>query len=282
MRKQSAGAVDRSASPWQSWASGWRARTVGLGQDVPLLDGRLVPYVSLDNAASTPPLSGRRRSGPALPAVLLERPSRGRLQVTRQHRGLSRRARDARAFRWSRDDDQHRDLREEHDGSHQQARLPLSARRAQASCSRRRWSTTQTICPGAAAPRSFVQRSRPEGRVDEDDVDRLLAAYGERIALMTVSGASNVTGFVQPVHRLARKAHAVGADILVDAAQLAPHRRIDVKAGRRPGASRFRGALRPQDVRALRHGRAGWPSRHLPARRARIPGRRHGRYRDAR
>jgi cysteine desulfurase/selenocysteine lyase len=39
----------------------------------------------------------------------------------------------------------------------------------------------------------------------------------------------NVTGFVQPVHRLARKAHAVGADILVDAAQLAPHRRIDVK-----------------------------------------------------
>ena len=60
-------------------------------------------------------------------------------------------------------------------------------------------------------------------------MDRLLAAYGERIALMTVSGASNVTGFVQPVHRLARKAHAVGADILVDAAQLAPHRRIDVK-----------------------------------------------------
>jgi hypothetical protein len=44
-----------------------------------------------------------------------------------------------------------------------------------------------------------------------------------------VSGASNVTGFVQPIHRLARKAHAVGARILVDAAQLAPHRRIDVR-----------------------------------------------------
>ena len=46
---------------------------------------------------------------------------------------------------------------------------------------------------------------------------------------LTVSGASNVTGFVQPIHRLARKAHAVGARILVDAAQLAPHRRIDVR-----------------------------------------------------
>ena len=52
----------------------------------------------------------------------------------------------------------------------------------------------------------------------------------ERIALVAVSGASNVTGFVQPIHRLARKAHAVGARILVDAAQLAPHRAIDVKA----------------------------------------------------
>ena len=70
----------------------------------------------------------------------------------------------------------------------------------------------------------------PDGRLDEDDMDRLLAAYGERVALLTVSGASNVTGFVQPIHRLARKAHAVGARILVDAAQLAAHRRIDVKA----------------------------------------------------
>ena len=51
---------------------------------------------------------------------------------------------------------------------------------------------------------------------------------------MTVSGASNVTGFVQPIHRLARKAHAVGARILVDAAQLAPHRRIDIKSDNDP------------------------------------------------
>jgi selenocysteine lyase/cysteine desulfurase len=73
-----------------------------------------------------------------------------------------------------------------------------------------------------------------EGRLDEDDVDRLLAQYGDRIALLTVSGASNVTGFVQPIHRLARKAHAVGARILVDAAQLAPHRRIDIKPDNDP------------------------------------------------
>ncbi|MBV7327239.1 aminotransferase class V-fold PLP-dependent enzyme [Chloroflexi bacterium TSY] len=72
------------------------------------------------------------------------------------------------------------------------------------------------------------------GRLDEADFDRQLARYGERIALVTVSGASNVTGFIQPIHRLARKAHAVGARILVDAAQLAPHRLIDMKPDHDP------------------------------------------------
>ena len=33
-----------------------RARIVGLDRAVPLLDGRRVPYVNLDNAASTPAL----------------------------------------------------------------------------------------------------------------------------------------------------------------------------------------------------------------------------------
>jgi len=98
--------------------------------------------------------SGGRRWGPALPAVLLERPSGGRLQVTRQHRGLSRRARDARALRWSRDDDQYRCLREEHDRSHQQARLPLSARAAQ---------RRSLDGDGAPLERSALARSRNGG-----------------------------------------------------------------------------------------------------------------------
>ncbi|HRQ14854.1 MAG TPA: aminotransferase, partial [Promineifilum sp.] len=32
-----------------------RSRILGLDHEVPLLDGRRVPYVNLDNAASTPP-----------------------------------------------------------------------------------------------------------------------------------------------------------------------------------------------------------------------------------
>ena len=49
-------------------------------------------------------------------------------------------------------------------------------------------------------------------------------------ALLAVTGASNVTGEVLPLRRLARAAHAAGARIAVDGAQLVPHRRVDLAA----------------------------------------------------
>src|SRR6185312_2946911 len=50
------------------------------------------------------------------------------------------------------------------------------------------------------------------------------------VVLLAVTGASNVTGEVLPVAELAALAHRYGARIVVDAAQLAPHRRIDIAA----------------------------------------------------
>ena len=50
------------------------------------------------------------------------------------------------------------------------------------------------------------------------------------VLLLAVTGASNVTGEVLPVAELAALAHKYGARIVVDAAQLAPHRRIDLAA----------------------------------------------------
>jgi len=49
-------------------------------------------------------------------------------------------------------------------------------------------------------------------------------------ALVTVTGASNVTGEVWPVAEMAELAHRFGARILVDAAQLAPHAPLDMEA----------------------------------------------------
>ena len=47
-------------------------------------------------------------------------------------------------------------------------------------------------------------------------------------ALLAVTGASNVTGEIWPVRRLADVAHAYGARVVVDAAQLAPHVPVDL------------------------------------------------------
>ncbi|WP_246527434.1 aminotransferase class V-fold PLP-dependent enzyme [Pseudarthrobacter albicanus] len=50
------------------------------------------------------------------------------------------------------------------------------------------------------------------------------------ISLLAVTGASNVTGEILPIRALAALAHEYGARIVVDAAQLAPHRRINIAA----------------------------------------------------
>ncbi|HEY8701510.1 MAG TPA: aminotransferase class V-fold PLP-dependent enzyme, partial [Arthrobacter sp.] len=48
------------------------------------------------------------------------------------------------------------------------------------------------------------------------------------VSLLAVTGASNVTGEILPIRALATLAHEHGARIVVDAAQLAPHRRINI------------------------------------------------------
>jgi selenocysteine lyase/cysteine desulfurase len=89
--------------------------------------------------------------------------------------------------------------------------------------------------PWRARTRTVRVGALPDGQLDEDDLDRLLAVHAGRAALLVVSGASNVTGLIQPVHRLAEKVHAAGGRILVDAAQLAAHHPIDMRAHDDPG-----------------------------------------------
>jgi selenocysteine lyase/cysteine desulfurase len=68
------------------------------------------------------------------------------------------------------------------------------------------------------------------GRLDEADFDRLLAKHAGRVKLVAITGGANVTGCMPDIHRLAAKAHAAGAQILVDCAQLAPHRSVEMGA----------------------------------------------------
>ncbi len=89
--------------------------------------------------------------------------------------------------------------------------------------------------PWRAATKTIHIALTPDGRLDEADFDAKLASYGSRIALVAITGASNVTGYLNPIHRLAEKTHAVGAQIMVDCAQLAPHRKVDMLSLDDPG-----------------------------------------------
>ncbi|WOX24824.1 aminotransferase class V-fold PLP-dependent enzyme [Streptomyces solicathayae] len=70
-------------------------------------------------------------------------------------------------------------------------------------------------------------------RTPQQAVDTLERALAGREpngpALVCVTGASNVTGELWPVRELAAAAHAHGARIVLDAAQLAPHHPVSVR-----------------------------------------------------
>jgi cysteine desulfurase/selenocysteine lyase len=64
-----------------------------------------------------------------------------------------------------------------------------------------------------------------DGLLDLSDLGSLLT---ERTKVLGVTGMSNALGTITPLRQLIDAAHAVGAIVVVDAAQLAPHHAIDV------------------------------------------------------
>ena len=65
------------------------------------------------------------------------------------------------------------------------------------------------------------------GRIIYDDFEKLLSE--NRVKYVTVTAASNVTGYVTDVHRVAKMAHAHGAKIIVDGAQIVAHRAFSMQ-----------------------------------------------------
>ena len=68
------------------------------------------------------------------------------------------------------------------------------------------------------------------GTLSIEDLELKLKKYAGQVKTVTVTGASNVTGYKNPIYKIASLAHKYGAKILVDAAQLAPHCPIDMKS----------------------------------------------------
>lgn len=71
-----------------------------------------------------------------------------------------------------------------------------------------------------------VVRITPEGQLDQEHYQELLGRSPKVVAMAHVS---NALGTINPAKEMIEQAHAVGAIVCLDAAQSAPHMRIDVQ-----------------------------------------------------
>jgi len=74
------------------------------------------------------------------------------------------------------------------------------------------------------------------GGVDLAKMAAALQAHEGKVNYVAITGVSNVTGIINPVHEIAAMAHRHGALVVVDAAQMAAH--IPIKVSGHPDATR--------------------------------------------
>ncbi|WP_406341742.1 aminotransferase class V-fold PLP-dependent enzyme [Streptomyces sp. NBC_01578] len=197
-----------------------------LGKDVtvPLVTGGEVTYAALDYAASAPALQ-RVWDDVAAYAPYYGSVHRGAGYLSQLSTDLFENSRKAVAeFLGCRADDQVIFTRSTTDS------LNLLAAAVPADCQVFVYETEHhaSLLPWRDARVTYLNAPRTPAQAVET-LERALAdrdPYGP--ALVCVTGASNVTGELWPVKELAAAAHAHGARIVLDAAQLAPHHPVDI------------------------------------------------------
>ena len=197
-----------------------------LGRDVtvPLVTGGEVVYAALDYAASAPALQ-RVWDDVAAYAPYYGSVHRGAGHLSQLSTDLFENSRRTVArFLGCRPDDQVVFTRSTTDS------LNLLAAVVPADCEVFVFETEHhaSLLPWRRGQVTFLDAPRtPEAAVAT--LERALAERkGPGPALVCVTGASNVTGELWPVRELAAAAHAHGARVVLDAAQLAPHHPVDI------------------------------------------------------
>ncbi|WP_151484319.1 aminotransferase class V-fold PLP-dependent enzyme [Streptomyces albicerus] len=201
-----------------------------LGRDVtvPLVTGGEVTYAALDYAASAPALQ-RVWDDVAAYAPYYGSVHRGAGYLSQLSTDLFENSRETVAeFLDCRDGDQVVFTRSTTDS------LNLLAAALPADCQVFVFETEHhaSLLPWRDARVTYLNAPRTHGEAVAT-LERALVGRDDRDAggpaLVCVTGASNVTGELWPVRELAAAAHAHGARIVLDAAQLAPHHPVSVQ-----------------------------------------------------
>ena len=202
----------------------------GIDVQVPVLDGSHQRYINLDNAASTPPFKAVQQAinGFMVYYSSVHRGTGFKSQISTHAYEMSRQA----VLQFVGGDLQRHVCifgKNATEALNKLARrFPFNPHRDVVLTSGMEHHSNDL--PWRAVANVIHIRLHPDGRLDEADFDTQLVKYSDRVALVAISGASNVTGYLNPIDRLAEKAHATGAQIAVDCAQLAPHRRVDMRS----------------------------------------------------
>ena len=224
----------QNAASHSTPANPLRREIVGVEAVVPLLDGRQVPYVNLDNAASTPALR-----------CVLDAVNELTYWYASVHRGTGYKSQvstrlyeDARAVvaKFVGADPQEDVIifgKNTTEALNKlAARFPFGPEDIVLTTQMEHHSND---LPWRARARVDYAGLRPDGSLDMGDLRHKLQMYNGRVKLVTVTGASNVSGYINPIHEIAALAHAHGALACIDCAQLAPHRPIDMQPHGAPG-----------------------------------------------
>lgn len=193
---------------------------VGTGLPVPLVDGRTVPYANLDLAASAPALQAvADHVAELLPYY--SSVHRGAGYASQVCTSVLEAARGTVArFLGAREDDVTVFTRNTTDALNLLAGAVPGA----------------TLCLDLEHHATLLawrgdHRVLAAADTVAETLERLAEALTERpTALLAITGASNVTGEIPPIAEITALAHAAGCRVVLDAAQLAPHRRVDIAA----------------------------------------------------
>ena len=66
------------------------------------------------------------------------------------------------------------------------------------------------------------------GRIDFNSLNEKINEYNGNIKFLSITGASNVTGYMNEIYKASKLIHKAGGKIIVDGAQLVPHVKVDM------------------------------------------------------
>lgn len=214
--------------PMSRLAREWRRAVVGTDREVPLLSGGWRQYANLDNAATTPALVRVREQV----NVFLEWYSsvhRGTGFKSRLSTQVYEEARKAVLRFVDADADEHIAIFTKHttEAINKLAfRFPLGPGDVVILSELEHHAV---LLPWRNRARIEYLPLDQRGAIDFTALPDKLRQHAGKVRLVAISGASNVTGYTPPLDDVATMVHAFGAELLVDAAQLAPHRQIHMR-----------------------------------------------------